>query len=181
MNVNFSNTEFYRELESSLPASTGKQRKMWAATIVENNIAIKDLSKLLKCEQKIASRFLWLLSDIGILNPNKLLNELPFLLDLCEQLYPTYKTSFASFWLYAGVPPENEGRAIDLLFQWLLSADTNVTIKSRSLWVLVKLTKKYPELKNELKFCLEDQKDKHTNDFEKRANKILAALEQRLN
>src|SRR5258705_8651604 len=88
MNVDFSNTEFYRELESSLPASTGEQRKMWAATIIKKNIDIKDLSRLLKCEQKIATRFLWLLSNIGILNPNELLIELPFLLDLCEQFHP---------------------------------------------------------------------------------------------
>ena len=65
MNVNFSNTEFYKELESSLPASTGEKRKMWATTIIEKDIDIKDLSKLLKCEQKIATRFLWLLSEIG--------------------------------------------------------------------------------------------------------------------
>jgi|SRR6185436_1144927 len=178
MTVNFSNTEFYRELESSLPASTGEKRKKWAIAIVEKDIDIKDLSRLLKCEHKIASRFLWLLSDVGILNPTKLFNELPFLLDLCDHLNPVYKTSFASWWHYVGVPPENEGRAIDLLFQWLVSTETNVTIKSRSLWVLFKLTKKYPELKNELKLCLKDQKDKYTNDFEKRVTKILKEIEQ---
>lgn len=170
--------KFYMDLEFSLATSTGEKRKIWAATIIEKNIDIKYLSKLLKCEQKIAIRFLWLLSDIGILNPNKLLAELPFLFDLCEHLNPIYKTSFASFWLYAGVPSENEGKAIDLLFHLLLSNDTNVTIKSRALFVLFKLTKKYPELKNELKICLKDQMAKHTNDFEKRATKILIEIEQ---
>jgi hypothetical protein len=178
MKINFSNTNFYKELESSLSASTGEQRKKWATTIIEKNIDIKSLSGLLKCEQKIASRFLWLLSDIGILNPGKLLIELPFLFDVCEHLNSNYKKSFASFWLYAGVPPENEGKAIDLLFQWLLSADTNVTTKSRSLWVLCNLAKKYPELKSELKVCLKDQMGKHTKDFEKRAIKILKEIEQ---
>jgi len=178
MNADFSNTEFYRELESSLPASTGEQRKLWASLIVEKEIDIKVLSNLLKCERKIATRFLWLLSEIGILYPDKFLMELPFLFNLCEQLHPAYITSFASFWLYAGVPPENEGRAIDLLFQCLLSPDTNVTTKSRSLWVLFELTKKYPELKNEQKLCLKDQVNKHTNDFKKRATKILVKIEQ---
>ena len=88
------------------------------------------------------------------------------------------KRPLPHFGSIVGVPPENEGRAIDLLFQWLLSADTNVTIKSRSLWVLLKLTKKYPELKNELKLCLQDQMDKYTNDFKKRATKILIEIEQ---
>ena len=85
-------TEFYKELEFSLATSTGEKRKIWATTIIEKDIDIKELSKLLKCEQKIAIRFLWLLSDIGILNPNKLLAELPFLFDLCEHLNPLYKT-----------------------------------------------------------------------------------------
>jgi hypothetical protein len=178
MNLPFSYTEFYRHLEFSLPASTVEQRKKWAATIIEKDIAIKDLSGLMKGEQKIAIRFLWLLTEIGELNANRLFTELPFLLELCEDLNPVYKTSFAVFWLVAGVPPENEGKAIDLLFRWLLSADTNVTIKSRSLLVLFKLTEKYPELRNELKLCLKDQMDKHTNDFKKRADKLLLKMEQ---
>ncbi len=178
MNANISNTEFYKELASLLPTSTTEKRKMWATTIIEEGITIKDLSELLTGEQKVATRFMWLLSEIGIINPHKLLKELPFLLDLCDTLNPIYKTSFASFWLIVGVPVENEGRAIDLLFQLLLSNDTNVTTKSRSFVVLFRLTKKYPEIKNELKLCLEDQMDKHTKDFKKRASKIILKIGQ---
>lgn len=170
-------SELYKELKYSLATSTGEKRKIWAGTIIEKNIDIKYLLKLLKCEQKIANRFLWLLSDIGIINPNKLLVELPFLFDLCKDLNPLYKTSFASFWLYCGVPKENEGEAIDLLFNFLLSNDINVTIKSRALFVLFKLTKKHPELKNELTLCIKDQIDKHSIDFKKRATKILNEID----
>ncbi len=177
MNPDFSIAEFYKELESSLAASTGEKRKIWVTTIIEQDIAIKDLSKLLAGEQKIATRFLWLLSEIGLMSPAKLFSELPFLLDVCDQLNPVYKTSFANFWLIAGIPPEHEARAIDLSFQWLLSADTNVTIKSRSTWVLLKLMKKYPELRNELKLCLEDQMEKHTKEFNKKVKKILLKMD----
>lgn len=170
-------SQLYKELKFSLATSTGEKRKIWAVIIIEKNIDIKCFSKLLKCEQKIAIRFLWLLSDIGILNPNKLLVELPFLFDLCKDLNPLYKTSFASFWMYCGVPKENEGNAIDLLFDFLLSNDTNVTIKSRALFVLFKLTKKYPEIKNELILCINDQIDKHSIDFKKRAAKILNEID----
>lgn len=179
MSIPFSNTEFYKELETFLPSSTVEKRKVWAATIIEKNIVIKDLSELLTTEKKIATRFLWLLTEIGMLNPNKLFIELPFLFNFCDPLNPTYKSSFAIFWLIAGVPPENEAMAIDLLFQWLLSKDTNVTIKSRSILVLLKLTEKYPELKNELKLCLKDQMYKHTNGFEKRAKKIVIKMEDK--
>lgn len=170
--------EFYKELESSLSKSTFEQRKKWATIIIEKKIDIKGLCGFLKSEQKIAVRFLWLLSDVAILNPNYLFIELPFLLRFCDNLNPHYKTSFASYWLYTGVPSVNEGEAIDLLFQWLLSCDTNVTIKSRSLLVLFKLTIKYSELKNELAICLKDQMDKNTKDFKRRATKVLSQLEQ---
>jgi hypothetical protein len=178
MSSKFSYKEFYNELESSLPTSSGESRKIWVKTVLERKLKLKDLSGLLLCDQKIATRFLWLMSEVGIANPSKLFAELPYLLDFCEQLNPEYKKSFASYWLIAGVPPENESRAIDLLFHWLLSNNTNITIKARSFLVLYELTKKYPELKNELKLCLTDQMDKYSKDFKKRAAKILTALEQ---
>ena len=173
----FLHTEFYKELEVLLPTSTGAIRQAWVGAIIEKGIAIKDLSGLLHAEPKTATRFLWLLSEIGIANPDTLFRELPFLLEACQGLNPVYKTSFANYWLIAGVPPENEGTATDMLFQWVVSPHINTTIKSRALLVLFNLTKKYPELKNELKLCLEDQMDRHSLDFKKRASKILMALE----
>ncbi|MES2616978.1 MAG: hypothetical protein V4613_03815 [Bacteroidota bacterium] len=178
MSPKFSHTAFYQELQTALPTSTFEQRKIWLANIIENNIQIKDLAQLLLCEHKIATRFQWMLSELGLLYPKKLLSELPYLLEFSKQINPAYKTSFASFWRIAGVPTENEAVAIDLLFQWLISPTTNVTTKSRSLWVLEKLTDKYPELKNELKLCLIDQMDKYSPDFKKRVNKVLEKLNQ---
>ncbi len=176
MNTSFSITDFYKELAYSLPKSTSHTRKIWVNKIITEDIAIKDIANLLKCEQKTATRFQWLISEIGIANPNRLLAELPFLLPFFDQLNPIYKSSLASYWLIAGVPTENEGVAIDLLFQWLLSNHVNVTIKSRSIMVLFKLTKKYPELKNEFVLCLQNQQHKYSKDFEKRVSKILNKL-----
>lgn len=171
-----SNPEFYHELETCLAMSNGEQRRMWASTIIREDLEIKDLSKLLEGERKTAIRFLWLLSDIGIAAPGKLLRELPFLFEACEHLNPEYKASFASFWLYAGVPVEDEGKAIDWLFHLLLSHETTVTIKSRAAFVLARLTRKYPELKHELRTCLEKQMNKYSADFEKRAVKIVTEI-----
>lgn len=178
MSTEFSNTEFYKKLEAFLPSSNGEQRKIWVEAIIEKSIEIKDLSGLLTAEYKTASRFLWLLSEIGMSDPQKLFTVLPFLLDFTDNLNPIYKTSFANFWLIAGIPPENEGKAIDMSFQWLLSNEINVTIKSRSVLVLFKLTKKYPEIKEELKLCLMDQMDKNSNAFRKKSAKILLEIER---
>ncbi len=177
MSSSLSISNFYRDLESGLPTSTEEQRQNWARVIVEQGLDLKQLSGLVHCEKKVATRFLWMLSGVGMINPAKLHEALPFLLEEIEKTNQNYLTSFANYWRIVGVPVENEGKAIDLSFEWLLSADITVTIKSRALFVLFNLTKKYPELKNELRFCLIDQMDKYSKDFRKRAQKILMEIE----
>lgn len=169
---------FLEELKLSLPKSSYEQRKKWAIFSIENNIDLKELSELIKCEKEIATKFMWFLSDIAILSPNKLLTELPYLLSLCNTFKQDYKVYFASYWLYVGVPLENEGEAVDLLFQFLLSPKTNVTVKSRSISVLLNLTKKHPELKNELRQTLKDQLNKYTKDFDKKVTKTLKLIDE---
>lgn len=169
---------FLQELKTSLPKSSYEQRKMWAIYILEKNIDLKELAELLKYEKEIATKFLWMLSDIAILSPNRLLKELPYLMNFCSTINQDYKTYFASYWLYVGVPFENEGEAIDLLFQFIVSPKTNITTKSRSVLVLFKLAKKYPELKNELRYSLKDQLNKYSKDYDKRITKILMLIEQ---
>jgi len=169
--------EFYNNLETSLPTSTVDIRSKWVSEIIEKKIDIKDLSKLLWSDKRVSTRFLWLLSEIGIMSPNILHKELPFLLQLSDEIKQIdFKKSFASFWLISGVALKNESRAIDLLFNWIQSFSTDITTKSRALMVLFKLTKKYPELKNELKICLEDQIIKNQDSFTKRAKKIIDKL-----
>jgi len=166
---------FYTELEKLLPQSTAHHRKIWASKIIEDDIDLNHLIALVKSEKKVSTRFLWLLSEVGYLNPNKLFQILPLLLELSNTM--DIKNSIATFWLIAGIPTENEAQSIDLLFNWIQSSSTNVTTKSRSIFVLLNLTIKYPELKHELKICLEDQLNKHTADFNKRVIKILKTLE----
>lgn len=167
---------FYRELESSLASASGPQLKKWAAAIIDEHISLVTLAPLLLRDDKTAMRFQWMVSEIGISDPEKLHADLAPLFLFMMIHCPARLPAFASWWHYAGVPEENDAGAIDLLFGWVLSAETNVTTRSRALWVLMKLTKKYPELKQELKTCVVDQMDKYSSDFRKRAEKILSQL-----
>jgi hypothetical protein len=170
--------QFYTELEHQLPQSTGADREKWAEVILENNFKILELSKLIESDTKVASRFLWLLTGLGMLHAPTLFQALPYLWEQSRHVtHVDMKKSFANYWRFCGVPAENEAEAIDLLFHWLQSAETNVTIKSRALFVLYDLTAKYPELKNELQLCIKDQLQKNTNDFDQRALKILRKLD----
>lgn len=177
-NIQFKGIDsFYDFLHEVLPTSSSKDRKEWAITLTEHQFDVKDLVKLLYCEKKVATRFLWFLSELGELNPYKLTCILPYLL----QNYPRYKTinpesSLAYYWLLVGVPIENEAQVIGLLFSWIESPLYNVTTKSRSIQIMVRMIKKYPDLKHELNLHLEYLIDKHTPDFTKKVKKTLEIL-----
>lgn len=166
--------EFYCLLEHALPESNTLERKQWASRLIERNFDITVLSKLLFCEKKVATRFLWMLSEVGMLEPQRLLSILPFLLKLYPQIkHLKPESSFANYWLLAGVPTENEAQSIELLFRWIQDPHMNITTKSRSIFVLVNLVKKYPDLKHELTLNLECLLDKHSISFTKKIKKIL--------
>ncbi len=170
--------EFYHHLQKHLLKSTNADREVWASKIVEEGISLRELADLLHCKKQIAMRFLWLLSDIGSADGDYLLKELPFLFEFRHKVENLdIRPAFAKYWQLVGIPEENEGEAIDLLFGWLLSADIKVTVKSNALFALFNLTQKYPELKRELKVSLENQLGKSTADFDKRARRLLKKLE----
>jgi hypothetical protein len=170
-------SSFYQTLESNLPASTGKQRIIWAQFILEEKINLRPLYCLLGGDAKIAARFLWLLSDLAIADPSYMLKELPSLWLHCKDFKTELKQSFASLWRLAGVPEENEVAAIELLFHLLSDPGVNSTMKSRSMLVLFELTKKYPDLKNEFRLSLNSLADQYSRDFKKRVQNIILKLE----
>lgn len=171
------NSKFYFDLENGLAHSSSAERINWATQIINHNIDLRKLCTVLKSEEKTATRFAWLLSEIGELSPVTLFHELPFLLKISKEInHFNFKESFANYWRISGIPEENEAEANELLFVWLQSASISVTIKSRAILVLYELTKKYPKLKNELRVGIEMQKGKYTKDFAKRSQKVLEKL-----
>jgi hypothetical protein len=169
---------FYRTLRTMLPSSDAIQRKRWAKYVVENKTNLKALmTKLLMEDKRVASRFLWLLSDIGEVCPVLLKKHIVHLFMLSKDIRDLdFKASFAKYWHLYGIPSEIEGEAIDLLFEWLMSSEVKVNTKARVVYALFKLTKSYPELKNELKSCLEIQRNQNSHNFHKVATKIMDQL-----
>lgn len=175
-NKEVSTVDFYEELAVFLACSDGNRRKNWAQKIIKDDVDIEFLSNLLLEDNKTANRFLWLLSDVGISSPLKLKKNLPFLYEFMKVNTPDFLSAFASYFLYVGVPEEMEGIAMNLMFQLLNSKEINQTLKARASLVLFELSKKFPEIKNELIISLENQQDKYTNGFSKRVSKIVKNL-----
>lgn len=168
---------FVKELEAGLPKSSGDQRKKWAELIVIEDIELTSLNKLFFANKEITSRFLWLCSDVGLKDSNRLSRVLPFVLKNREIInYNKKESTIANYFKIAGVPSQIEGETVDLLFSWISSASFDLTTKSRSLHVLNKIIKKYPALKNELKLVLENQIQVEDNSYTKLAKNILLHL-----
>lgn len=166
--------ELINQLATELPLSDENSRQKWAKTVIGSGVELKSLFPLLEMHDKISSRFLWLLSNIGKQEPNQLQKSLPEFYRYC-QIHNKQKflPSLATFWQIAGVPENQEGIATHLLFQWIQSSELNVSIKSRALEVLFKLVNKHADLKPEFKLCVENQLEKNTEQFRIKASKLL--------
>ncbi len=168
--------EFARVLTEQLPNSNGTDRVRLAKWIIESDIKPDSLLEILSYDKRIVTRFLWMLSDVGIENKSYLKEALPVMWMYMKQHAPEYLLSFASYWYWVGVPQEMEADAIDYLFRWLISSEVNVTMKSRVLLVLKELCIKYPDLQTEFRLSVESQLGKYSRDFEKRAMKVLQEI-----
>ncbi len=173
----YNTNSLYEELLAKLATSDGADRRSWGRMIAEQDVDMERLMPLLFTEKKTAQRFAWLLSDIGIAGAGKLFNVLSFAFaKRHETAIPGFEQQFVKYWRIAGVPEQDKGQAIDLMFNLLTDPTVGPHIKSVSAEMLHSLTKEYPDLVNELKLCLEQELDKNTDAFRKKAEGILRKL-----
>lgn len=165
-------------LHQSLKSSMMQERQVWAKQIVDEGVDLKELcNTFLYADKTTALRFSWLLSDIGNYNAAKLHIILPYIFEKREQTsIENFHYQFVKYWSIAGIPKENIDAAANLLFNWLNSSHTNVSIKAHSMLNLYTLTKDYPDLRNELISSIENQLNKTSVSFRTKATKILRYL-----
>jgi len=167
----------FHDLSKRLAGSSFDDRRVWAREITAQKDTLEKLLPLLFGDKKTAYRFSWLLSDVGETDKDALLNVLPYLFENRQKVTAKdFEQQFVKYWRICGVPEVHKGAAIDMMFSFLVDPKVNTHIKTISLTVLHRLCDEYPELKNELKLCIEDQLDHSTVSFNKTANKILSEL-----
>ncbi len=167
----------FHDLSKHLANSSFADRRVWAKEITAEHGTLQKLLPLLFGEKKTAYRFSWLLSDVGDADKDVLFDALPYLFDNRHKITaPGFEQQFVKYWRICGVPEVHKGEAIDLMFGYILDPKVNTHIKTISLTVLHSLCNEYPELKNELKLCIEDQLEHATVSFRKTADKILSEL-----
>lgn len=74
------------------------------------------------------------------------------------------------------VPEEFHGELMDACFVFIQKRETPIAIKAFALTVLFNLSKTYPDIKNELRFIIEENITYETAAYKSRGKKILANL-----
>ncbi len=168
-----------KEIKSNIGKSDAAYRIGLAKQIILNKVAIEDIVEMLLEEPPVSTRFSWLLGDISMQAADKA----PEILEACFKRLDhihikNFDRTLSKQALICGdhIPEQLEGTIVNKLFEWLSSPTTSVSTKNNSLFALENLCKKYPELKSEYLAVVADQMDKNTNDFKKRAGKVLGRL-----
>ncbi len=165
------------ELISFLADSSGAERKKWIEYIVNHNILLTDLVDILYRDYKTAMKFSWIVGSLCELDSKRVFPVVNQIFDSRDKIkIPNFERTIAKIFYLVEIPQEIEGEAVTLMFNWLLDPKIIVSTKNYSLFALYNLTEKYADLKVELKEVIEDQLDKNSNDFKKRATKILQKL-----
>jgi hypothetical protein len=167
-----------QELKSSLERDgSSANMNRWTRTIIHEKIQLKDLSELILSEGKTGMRFSWLIGGFC--------DKFPHMVDPCisyfyaqrkKVRFKGFNRSLAKMFTLCQIPEEIEGEITSDLFNWLMDPKSDVSTKSFCLSALQKLSSKHKDLAQEFKIVVEDQLDKNTNAFRKKAEKVLASL-----
>lgn len=133
------------------------------------------LNLLFHGDFKIAQRASWPFSISAINNPLLIQNHLEEIIGNLKRtdIHKGVIRNTLSIFVYGPIPENFEGEIMDVCFNFLVDPYETIAIKSSSLGILEKLTKKYPEILPELTIVLEDQLPHGSTSFKSKVKGIL--------
>lgn len=131
-------------------------------------------------EYRVIQRAAWVVGDVSRLHPEIVMPYLPEMVENLKKsdLQDASKRNTLRFLQEIEVPEEHWGDLAELCFNFLTSIEEAVAIKVFSMTVLLGIVKKVPELKDELRYAIEDQLPYGSAGFKSRGLKTLKALEK---
>lgn len=127
-------------------------------------------------EYRVVQRAAWPVSYCVIDHPGLIKKHFKKLVDNLKKPNPHTAVKRNSMRLLQeiDIPEKFEGEIMNLCFHYISEPTEAAAVKAFSIRVLENLSKKYPEIIQELKTILEDRWDYETPAFKSRARKILA-------
>ena len=165
------------EMSRGLARSNAAQRKIWARTLIRDQRSLQSLFSLLHSDPKTLERFTWFIGDLAELSPESLVDSMPLLFDLKDQVeFPGITRSVAKWLLCTNVPSNIERVAIPQLMAWITDDSASISCKSFTAKVLVNLARSDRLDANKVIEALNSQ-TKHDNlAYRKRIKRLVDSL-----
>lgn len=136
------------------------------------------VSLFLKGEYRVTQRAGWPLSNIAIEHPALISKHLKKLLLNMQQpgLHNAVLRNTLRLLQFVKIPKSLQGHAAETCFQLFTDKKQPVAVHVFSMSVLGNLCMDYPELKQELKLCIEEQLPYASAGFRSRARKVMKQI-----
>lgn len=142
----------------------------------------KNFRELMKCflsdDYRIAQRAAWSVSWAARQQPGMIV---PYIKELVAQMqrkdvHNAVVRNSVRILEAIEIPEEFHGEVMNVCFAFIESPATPVAVKAFALTTLFNLSKKYPDIRAELKLVIEERWDMETAAFRSRGRKILKAI-----
>jgi hypothetical protein len=132
----------------------------------------------LKDEYRVVQRAAWPLSYAVMAHPEFIKKHFSKLLKNLDKpgIHNSVKRNTVRLMQDIQIPEKFHGQVMNICFDFISSPDEAVAVKAFALTILENLSKKYPEIRSELKTIIEDRWDYETAAFRARGKKILKGL-----
>jgi hypothetical protein len=129
-------------------------------------------------EYRVAQRAAWSVSIAAQKKPEIIQPYIPALVAQLQNKNAHYAVIRNSVRILQQIeiPETLHGEVMNVCFQFIETRSTPAAIKAFSLTTLFNLSKKYPEIRAELKLLIEERSDNETAAFKSRGRKILSEL-----
>lgn len=134
----------------------------------------------LKDDNRVVQRAAWPMSFCVINHPALINKHFGKLIRNLKKpgIHDAVKRNTVRLLQEVAIPEKYHGEIMDTCFTYISSPDEAAAIKAFSLTILDKLSKIYPDIKQELKTIIEERWDYETAAFKSRARKILTKLKR---
>ncbi len=131
-------------------------------------------------EYRVIQRAAWAVGDVTRIHPEVAMPYLPEMVENLKKpdIHDAAKRNTLRFLQEIEIPEPLWGELAELCFNFLTSMEEAVAIKVFSMTVLLGIVKQVPELKDELRYAIEDQLPYGSAGFKNRGLKTLNALEK---
>ena len=165
--------------ELSKPYTKGSIDKM-AVWVCKDEMRFKELIHLfLKGENRISQKASWVMSHAFDINPSIIKPYLHKLLLKANEpdIHDAIKRNVARIFQCIEIPNKEMGLAVNVFFKLLINPNEATAVRAFSMTVLFNISKKEPDLKNELKLILAELVNSDSAAIKNRAKHILKEID----